>query len=474
MVKKKKVAEPALEEQMETPAEEDVEQAVSEIEMEEPREQSDDEVFDPKKDKKFKQKFDKKKLPLSEAEQKKKKHKKIAIIISIIVVVLAGAGVGAYFLFFYHPNTVEEVIEPERKEPEKPKYYSNFTGLEIADEALNSKPLFCVQVPNGTDGARPQVGLNEAGVVFEAIAEAGITRFAAIYQNPENSVIGPIRSLRSYYLSWDTPFDCTVVHAGGSSDASAQVSSGKYRDLNESYVYMWRDYSSYWAPNNLMTSPELLSLFNSDSGYASSNPAVFPRMKPAEANEAVRTAREKAGLDAATQEAGKIQETEKTGDAETKEAKEVKEVVPLVKLIDVNFGYVDSFNVRYTYDEETNSYLRAYQNGQEHISYTCPVGLEQPNPKSDCGIAKQLSPSVVIAMMVDEYLDTDAYHQVIQTIGSGIAYIFQNGTATKGTWAKNNIDDQITFKDASGNIISFTPGQMFISALPNSTGSVKY
>ncbi|MBR2588944.1 DUF3048 domain-containing protein [Candidatus Saccharibacteria bacterium] len=431
----------------------------------EPHEQSDDEVYDPKNEKKF----SKVKEPLSEDEKRKKKRKKIIItVIIIVVLLLIGGGVAAYFLFFYHNEPKEEVVVEVAPEPEKPKYYSNLTGLEIANESLNNSPTFCIQVPNGMDGARPQTGLNEAAIVFEAIAEAGITRFAAIFQNPDTSVIGPIRSLRSYYLSWDTPFDCTIVHAGGSPDASREVANGVYRDMNESAVYMWRNYSSYWAPNNLMTSPGLLNEYNNALGYTSSKPAVFPRLKPEEAEKIVKENRKKAGLDQETTE--ETQESQEVGKEQTTE----QEVVPLVRDIEMNFGYVSAFNIQYKYNEATNAYLRSYQNGQEHISYSCPAGLDQPDPKTDCGVARQLEPSVVIAMMVDEYLDTDGYHQVIQTIGSGVAYIFQNGTAEKGTWVKNSREDQITFKDSSGNIMSFTPGQMFISALPNSTGGVNY
>ena len=97
--------------------------------------------------------------------------------------------------------------------------YSNLTGLALEDAGDLNAPAYCIQTPNGMDGARPQAGLTEAGVIFEAIAEMGITRFAAIYQNPGSAVIGPIRSLRLYYLQWDTPFDCTIVHAGGADDA---------------------------------------------------------------------------------------------------------------------------------------------------------------------------------------------------------------------------------------------------------------
>ncbi|MBQ8984652.1 DUF3048 domain-containing protein [Candidatus Saccharibacteria bacterium] len=457
--------EEAEKKQTKEEAPEEAEKKQTKEEVQRPHEQSDDEVFDPKIEEKYNEEKTKAPAPLIQ----KKRRKRIVIIISIIVLLLViGVGVTVFFLFFYHPNEPEVETKEETPEVEIPKYYSKFTGLEIADDSLNSKPLYCIQIPNGIDGARPQTGLNAAGVIFEAIAEAGITRFAAIFQNPGSSVIGPIRSLRSYYLSWDTPFDCTIVHAGGSADASAEVSSGRYRDLNESLVYMWRNYNSYWAPNNLMTSGALLSDYNNSLGYTTSSPAVFPRLKPAEANEAVKVARKKAGLD-------KQENPESSGSSDANNAENTEETTtPLIKEINLNFGYVPAFNVHYVYNEDTNSYLRSYQNGQEHISYDCPAGMNQPDPKTDCGAATQLSPSVVVAMMVDEYLDTDGYHHVIQTIGSGVAYIFQNGTAEKGTWVKNSKEDQITFKDSTGNVISFTPGQIIISALPNSTGSISY
>ncbi|MBP5675378.1 DUF3048 domain-containing protein, partial [Candidatus Saccharibacteria bacterium] len=107
--------------------------------------------------------------------------------------------------------------------------------------------------------------LSEAKIVYEAIAEGGITRFAAIYRDAKSDVIGPVRSLRTYYLEWDTPYDCTIVHAGGEKNALSRVQS--YDHLSESATYMWRDYSAYYAQNNLFTSAKLLESFNNDNNY---------------------------------------------------------------------------------------------------------------------------------------------------------------------------------------------------------------
>ncbi|MBR3233931.1 DUF3048 domain-containing protein [Candidatus Saccharibacteria bacterium] len=431
------------------------------IEKQENHIPSDDEVYDPRMEQK--EAFNKLKAPKTAEEIKKSKHKKIAIIVIAIIIVLAGIGAAVYFIFFANKKNDEPAAEAQ-KEPEKPKFYSKLTGREIANDGENSLPTYCIQIPNGADGARPQTGLDEAGVVFEAIAEAGITRFAAVFQDPQSATIGPIRSLRTYYLDWDTPFDCTVVHAGGSDEAIQALAVGGYRDLTESYDYMWRDTTSYWAPNNLMTSPALLAKFNNDHGYNSSALTSFPRLTPDEADDLVSEAREKA-------------EPQQTDCAEGEEGTDCKATpaTPLVTNIAVNFGYVATFNTTYQYDEQSNTYLRSYASGEQHLVYSCAdIAKNQPTPRADCGVAKQIAPSAVAVMMVDEYLDTDNYHHVIKTIGTGNAYVFQNGTAVKAIWKKDSKSSQIEFRDADGNVIAFTPGQLWVAAVPNSSGSVQY
>ena len=412
--------------------------------------------------------FNKIKPPLTEAEVKRKKRKKRIIIAVIIILILAaGAGVAAFFILNQPKN------DDSAKSESSAKIYSKLSGLEIEKESDNSLPTYCVQMPNGTDGARPQIGLDQAPIVFEAIAEAGITRFAAVFQNPTSKVIGPIRSLRSYYLDWDTPFDCTIVHAGGSNEAIEELAAGKYRDLTESYDYMWRDESGYWAPNNLMTSPQLLEKFATANNYRTSDPKAFPRLTPDEVSNFV--ANNSVDADGNSTSGGSDSNSNSNSNSNSDSTDKKSNSVKLASNIEVNFGSNAAFNTIYKYDQKTNSYLRSYASGEEHLVYSCAdADKTTPAPKSDCGIAKQIAPSAVAVMMVDEHLDTDNYHHVIQTVGTGIAYVFQNGTVTKGTWKKSSKSAQIEFKDASSNVISFTPGQLWIAAVPNSGGSVNY
>ncbi len=146
---------------------------------------------------------------------------------------------------------------------------------------------------------------------------------------------------------------------------------------------------------------------------------------------------------------------------------------PQATHITFTFGSSPTFNVVYDYDAGSNTYNRSYTNGEAHNSYSCPTeDLGEKNPEDVCTL-QQISPSVAIAMIVQERRASDNYHENITTTGTGDAYVFQNGTVTKGKWTKNTKEDQIKFIDENGAEIKLAPGQTFISAIPQ-YGSVAY
>ena len=426
----------------------------------------------------------------SKKESKIKKFfskKKNRVIFAVVLVLLIAGGVVAFILLTQNKDG-DEAAEIEKAKNVSKKYYDNLTGelisysgiqynadgteklnengekivyteLQAAQQAdnNNSKRISCVQIPNGTD-ARPQVGLTEAKIVFEAIAEGGITRFAAIYRGATSDVIGPVRSLRTYFLQWDDPFDCTIVHAGGERNALNQVQS--YKHLSESTIYMWRDYSGWVAPNNLFTSAELLDKFNADNNYTSSTPKNFERMTPDESNK-------------------QLKEIRAEGTAEDDSEEETETTYTKAENIYVHVTTAANYNVNYTYDPSTNTYLRSYEgNSGKHLVYNCK-GLSKSgnniSPKRDCGEAIQVAPKVVVVIKVPEQLNqTNLYREDITTTGSGEAYVFQNGAVTEGTWEKEKVSSQLVFKDKSGEIIKLAPGQTFVTAVAQSYGYVKY
>lgn len=393
---------------------------------------------------------------LEEPKSTPKSRAGIVMIIGGIVCLIGGAVLFA-LPFLLPKEVLPELSFPQIPSAEVSESYSNLTGLAIQSEADKTAPAYCIQTPNGTDGARPQVGMTQAGVVFEAIAEAGITRFAAIYQNPSSAVIGPIRSLRIYYLQWDTPFDCTIVHAGGAADAIAAVRNGGYKDLSESYAYMYRGTAGSRLWNNLFTTSGNLARFSADNGYNTSNVTGFTRMTPQQSS--------KARVDGTVREKLVITEPA-SGDT--------SELTPTATHIGINFGGWASFNVRYVYDANTNTYARSYETGVPHEVFECPnENLGEVEPENVCTL-KQLTPAVVVAMVVQEKRAAyDGYHEDITTLGSGEAYVFQNGQVLHGTWTKNAVAEQIRFYDDSGVEIALAPGQTFVEAVPQ-YGSIEY
>ncbi len=383
-----------------------------------------------------------------EVKQSKKPHSKAVLAIFSVVIVALIAGIGVILYLAYRDPDFIHLIHPDFPEERPDPIYSNLSGLEISDANLNTSPTFCVQIPNGSsDGARPQAGLNDAAIVFEAIAETGITRLAAIFQNPNVSVIGPIRSLRPYYLDWDTPFDCTVVHAGGSNEALSAIAWGGQRNLDEDYAYMWREQNTDRLWNNLFTSPTKLLEFNANHDYNASHPQTFPRLTPQQTQ------------DQLTQNQICLESS----------------ACELMSANHINVSFSQSYphNSSYNYDAARNVYLRSHQDGEPHLTYQCLNSLQNPNTKTDCGDPVQVAPSALAIMRVQESTMADNYHEAIDTIGSGEAVIFQNGEVILGTWSKSSQDSQIVFRDANGDLIKFTPGQLWVSAVPQ-FGSVSW
>lgn len=146
------------------------------------------------------------------------------------------------------PNSAEEKTFP-------------FTG-----KPMNSNDTllpFMAIIENSKD-ARPQSGLSKADIVFETMAEGGIPRFMALFHMEIAKEIGPIRSVRPYFIEISQSLDLPFAHCGGSEDALKSIDLNNLMSLNEmkfSDAY-WRD-NSKKPPHNLYTSSEkITSLLN--------------------------------------------------------------------------------------------------------------------------------------------------------------------------------------------------------------------
>lgn len=340
----------------------------------------------------------------------------IYLIGGVILVIVAG--IVSFFVLYEKPVAVApraKVVAAPKLQPKPKVYYSPLTGEAVADEAATTQAVTAIMIENSPD-ARPQSGLKQAGIVYEAIAEGGITRFLALYQQQKPQLIGPVRSVRLYYIDWLAPYNASVAHIGGSAAALTEVRNGNYRDIDQFFnagTY-WRATDRY-APHNVYTSFAKLDALNASKNYTSSTFTGFNRVDGKAATPATATS--------------------------------VSIVIsgPL-------------YNSTYTYDPATNSYKR-FLAGEPHLD------------RED----GQISPSSVVALHVDmSRVFEDGYRESITTTGSGEADIFQNGTVTKATWHKESRTAQLHFTDASGKDIPLVRGQTWIAAVPNDTGSVSW
>ena len=87
------------------------------------------------------------------------------------------------------------------------------TGATIEAGSL-SRPALSGKIDNHPS-ARPQVGLDEADIVFEELVEGGLTRYLAIWHSSLPAEIGPVRSVRPMDPEIVSPFGGVFAYSGG-------------------------------------------------------------------------------------------------------------------------------------------------------------------------------------------------------------------------------------------------------------------
>lgn len=235
--------------------------------------------------------------------------KKSAAILLVILLIITSS------FILLKKDTPLPIIEPA-------KYYSALTGEEVSQDE-SERPVLAVMIEN-SEAARPQTGLDSAGIVFETTTEAGITRYLALYQNKLPETVGPVRSVRPAFVDWLMGFDASVAHVGGSATALKMLEDRKAKSLNQFFnegPYFRSDERE--APHNMYADVQKLYDLIDQNGNEQSNFLDIPR-----------------------------------GSAPSTDPKEVAKVV-------VDFSSPE-FTTEYVYDANTKLYMR-YLAGEPHI-----------------------------------------------------------------------------------------------------------
>lgn len=116
-----------------------------------------------------------------------------------------------------------------------------------------------VQVENSVFG-RPQSGLSQATIVYEYVAEGGISRFSAIYATPPPVQVGPVRSARLATIELLRLYGGVLMYSGGSDYINGQLAQAglPHYDEDSAGGDLFR-ISSRSPPHNLYTDGQHMS-----------------------------------------------------------------------------------------------------------------------------------------------------------------------------------------------------------------------
>ena len=311
-----------------------------------------------------------------------------------------------------------------------------------------------VMIENHSE-SRPPSGLSRADVVYEAVAEGGITRFLSVFYcgaAAEDVQVAPVRSARIYFLDYaaeygDRPL---FMHVGGANDYSGSGDTARdVRALETLESMGWR----VPGGNDLDTTY--------DSGYP-----IFWRNYERLGREVATEHTMMASLDAAYKEAEKRGFAAKDEDGVAWDNdfvswKFADDKAQSPTATDISFGFWDNkgdYDVEWKYDSGNNSYLR-FNGGEEYTDLTTKA---------------QISAKNVVILFARERGPVDRnLHMFYTTTGTGEALIFQNGIAIEGTWKKTARDARTIFTDEKGKEINFVRGPIWIEVVP-AGNSVNY
>jgi hypothetical protein len=309
----------------------------------------------------------------------------------------------------------EPVVEPEPEPEPEPvlPYTYPLTGIST-EEQLADRPIV-VMVEN-SPAARPQTGLHEADFVYEVLAEGDITRFIAVYHSVKSEEIGPVRSIRPYFVELGRAIDGVLVHAGWSQEAMNLMVKHKLNHLDQVYGdhdFYWRD-KSRKAPHNLYTSTELIR-----------KGAEKRKFRTEWTDPIVTFAR--AGADGAY--------PAPSGDAAGS----------------VTIPYLQGYHVGYTYEAVLGTYQR----------------LMKGEPHNDKKSGTRLSATNVLIVEADHRIVDKVGRREVDVFGPGPGYLLQGGKKREVTWELKNGIVRAYDREGAVTDIPLLPGKTWVQIVPN-------
>lgn len=372
--------------------------------------------------------------PSSENNPKNPKSKNKTFIVAVIIgFILAAILFGSYW-FVKSRETTDTALIPnsESQESTKASEITNpLTGEKFPEGAtgwVDDRP-FGVMVNNHLD-ARPQSGLIYSDILYEVVAEGGITRFLTFFYTNTPEKIGPVRSTREYYLVLVKELgDAMIMHDGYSPQALYAIENWPVRSLfrggatlpSQCDGCVWRDnprdvayeHTEYTNGVKLRELGESLGW----EGQTTVRPWLF------------------------------------------KDSKDTYSSYSSATDISIDFWYHGDYSAAFKYDPSSNKYLR----------FTGVDSEDNPIPHLDQETKEQVSAkNLIVQFAVESTISGDEKNRLeYELLGSGKALVFIDGKVIDATWSKADRDERTVFYDNNGKEIEFNRGNFWISIVPD-------
>ena len=319
----------------------------------------------------------------------------------------------------------EPVVEPEPEpEPEVVYPYTNpLTGEGLMEDISAKRPIAVML--NNLEKALPQLGVGQADVIYEIVAEGGITRMMAVFQDIDGAGdLGSIRSARDYYVNLAYGHDAIYVHAGGSPQAYEAIKGWGVSAIDfvngPCGVESWRD------PERRASAGYEHSLLTSSANLLEQMPSCF-RQEHKEDYQVGWTFAEEAPAGGET-------------------AQELT-----VPFSTYKTGY-------FTYDQQSGQYaISQHINGNDHTYVD-----------GNTDEAVLVSNVLVLYTDISAIAGDSAGRMSVRTTGTGSGLLFRDGQAYAITWQRDSKSSCYRFLGQNGEELALKPGSSYVNVVSTS------
>ena len=274
--------------------------------------------------------------------------------------------------------------------------------------ANTTRPL-AIMIGNSPEEVIHQTGLNKADIIYEANVEYPFTRLMAIFNNSDETIVGPVRSSRYYFSRLAVEWSAIFAHCGGQS-----LKSEKIVNLDQ-----MRYPSPYWRDKNI---GGWINLFTKTQNIREKSRKIGFQDKVNLDNNLLN-----------------LRTLNLSGGNITK----------------ISIKYNQKHTISYEYKASASNYLR-YINSKPH---------------QDSKTFEPITVSNIIIQYVPvKKIPGDREGKLeVEVIGEGIAKVFYGGNYFLSKWVKKSKDQLTVYYDRQGKLLNLNQGNIWIHLVPEET-----